>query len=326
MFQWLTGGCAWVGAFNLVGAIQLSLFRCVLLVLLGFQGTNIAVAGTSAPIWTVPVSLTSDDGYAFLDWTLPVGQSAKFFRITETFKKRVTVHYTETNGLRAWRVEPGEYQFTLQACVKSSSGVPECGGPSEVLTLDVSNVVQSASLAEVNDKSNQVVYSTSSDGGPDQLRPGSWSNLRKAGHGWHFYWANRLALPENDPLFGTGYDLVGVWLTYEAKDAQADPDCPECQPVADQYLPIAVNLKAVSIGPDTFGGSLYISRSDDSEVWIGGIEIEFTFYNYQAIISWNANFKKESLSDTESLNFSAGPEPLQPSGISHLSGLWSYTG
>jgi RHS repeat-associated protein len=323
MYQWSLRG--FVGAFCLKGVVQRCSYRCVFYFLIILQSTNLAIAGTSSPIWKVPARLHSDDGYAFLDWTLPVGQAAEFFRITETFDNEVTVHYTESTGLRAWRVEPGEYNYVLQACVKTFAGVPDCGAPSEALTLVISKKVKPGRIAEIDEQATQVESSTDVDGGPDRMRPGSWTNLRKAGQGWHFYWANRLALPEDDPLFGTGYDLVGVWLTHEAKDVQADPDCPECPPVAAQYRPVAVNLRAVSTGPDTFGGGMYINRGG-SEIWVGGFEVGFTFHNSQAVLDWSADFKNESLSDSESLSYGAGPDPLQPTGISHLSGIWNYSG
>lgn len=334
MFQWFTDGGARLPAIGSGIRFQFGLLHCALLILLVSQSTGIAVAGTSAPNWIVPNTLTSDDGYAFLGWTMPEGQSAGFFKITETFEMEMTIHYVESTGLQARRVQPGEYEFILQACDKSDSNIPDCGVASEVLTLKVTKAVETTLLTDVDTglltakiaETTQTTSSSITSGGPDQLRPGAWSNGQKANNTWHFYWANRLVLPENDPLFGSGFDLMGIWLTFEAKDAQIDPNCSECPPVTERYRPIAVKFKAVSTGPDTFGGSLYITRSDGSEVWIGAAEIEFTLNNRQATISWSADFKKESLSDTDSLGFGTGPEPSQPTNISHFSGFWNDPG
>jgi hypothetical protein len=326
MFQWLMNGCACIRAFCLRDTFRSDFIRSALLILLAFQFPGLAVAGFSSPAWSVPNQITSDDGYAYLDWALPDGETAEFFKITETFNGKESIHFIETTGLRAWRVEPGEYGFVLQACVKNNTGSPDCGSPSDTLKLQVTEAITAALLTEINVESTQAELPAGTDGGPDQLLPGHWHNPAKDGHGWSFYWSNRLALTQNDPLFGNSYDLVGIWYTYEAKSALAEPGCPSCPPDTSAYRPVVVKLKAVSTGTDTFGGSLYVSRNDGSEIWVGSADIVFGSNNDSATLYWSANFKKESLSDTDSLTFLHGSDPNDTSNISHFSGTWQRGG
>ncbi len=326
MFQWLINSRACMRAFCLRDAFRSDFINSVLLILLAFQYSGLAVAGFSSPTWTVPIQISSDDGYAYLDWALPEGETAEFFKITETFNGKESIHYTETTGLRAWRVEPGEYGFVLQACVKNNTGTPDCSSPSDTLKLQVTEAITSNLLTETNVETTQAEVPASTDGGPDQLLPGHWHNPAKDGHGWSFYWSNRLALPQNDPLFGNSYDLVGIWYTYEAKSALAEPGCPSCPPDTSAYRPVVLKLKAVSTGTDTFGGSLYVSRNDGSEIWVGSADIVFGSNNDSATLYWSANFKKESLSDTDSLTFLHGSDPADTTNISHFSGTWQRSG
>ncbi len=251
---------------------------------------------------------------------------ASFFKITETFKEKVSVHYTESTELQAWRVEPGEYEFVLQSCVKNKAGVPDCGRFSDSLTLLVSEALTSTLLAGASAEPSQAATGGNVNGGPDQLRPGHWYNPAKNGHGWSFYWSNRLALSQDDPLFGNSYDLVGIWYTHEAKYSAAVSGCSSCPPVTSAYHPVALKLKAVSTGSGSYGGSLYASRSDGSEVWVGSANIVFGSNNSSATISWSANFKKESLSDSDPLVFLLGSDPANTTNISHYSGLWKRSG
>jgi len=322
MFQWLTNGSACRPAPGFKNALWSSLKSGIMLIFMVFQCPGPVLAGTSTPAWTVPIQLTSDDGYTFLDWALPEGETADFFKITETFKGQVSVHYTEAIGLRAWRIEPGEYDFVLQACQKDDGGTPDCGSLSETLTLQVTEAVTATLFTETTAQSVQTFSSASVEGGPDQLRPGQWFNPEKDGHGWSFYWSNRLALPLNDPLFGNSYDLVGIWYTYEAKMAVPDLGCPSCPPETGAYRPVVLKLKAISTGPDIFGGSLWLSSNDGSEIWVGSAEILFGSDNSNATISWSANFKKESSSATEPLVFLHGSDPADTSNVSHFSGVW----
>jgi len=326
MFQRLIAAfdCTDVDCFNNFFSVRS--FRLLVLALLIFQSPGVAAAQDSPPAWTVPVQQTSDDGYALLAWERLDDETHGFFKITETFEKQVTVHYTEATELQAWRVTPGVYDFVLQSCVKKQSGAPDCAGSSDKLTLQVSEALTAALVSEQATGQTQTLITDNVNGGPDQLQPGHWYNPAKDGHGWSFYWSNRLALPQGDPLFGNNYDLVGIWYTYEAKQAVINQSCTSCPPLTSAYRPLVVRLKAVSIGPDSYGGGLYVSRANGSEVWVGSADVVFGADNASATINWNANFKKESLSDSDPLEFLLGSDPASVSNISHFSGLWQQSG
>jgi len=316
MFQWLSAACS----------LNLRYFVLVFLMLAVCQDPVSADTGTAPPAWTVPVRITTDDGYAWLAWDVPPGESVSFFRMTEIFNGQSKIHYVEKTGLKARRVTPGKYEFIVQSCVKDASGLPDCGEPSATLTVKVGNAVMATLLTGGQTETGSATTSQSVDGGPDQLRPGDWYNPAKDGQGWSFFWANRLALPENDPSFGNSYDLFGTWYTYEAKLAQPEPECPACPPITDAYRPVVLVLKAVLTSPGTYGGSLYVSQNDGSEIWVGGADVIFGSNNRSATISWNANFKKESLSDSDPLTSLLGPDPTDYNNISHFSGLWKRSG
>ena len=199
MFQLLAAACACKKVNSIHSVFGLRLNRWVLLILLVLQIPGIVVAENAVPVWTVPVQQTSDDGYAHFAWESD-GESARLFKITETFDGRVTVHYTESTDLRAWRVKPGEYEFVLQSCVKNVSESPDCGNLSEALSLQVSEGLTSLLLANSTTKTPPPISADNLNGGPGELRPGHWYNPAKNGHGWSFYWSNRLALAEDDPL------------------------------------------------------------------------------------------------------------------------------
>jgi len=324
MFQWRSAVCS----LN---------FRCFVLAFLMLavcQDPALAVSGTAPPTWTVPVHIASDDGYAWLDWELPQGEPVSFFKMIEVFDGQSKVHYVEKAGLKARRLTPGKYQYNVQSCVKGTAGLPvkdtaglpDCGSPSATLTVKVSNAVTATLLTDGQIESGVVTSSQSLDGGPDQLRPGDWYNPAKDGQGWSFFWANRLALPENDPSFGNSYDLVGTWYTFEAKLAQSEPDCSTCPPIIGAYRPVVLILKAVLTSPGTYGGSLYVSQNDGSEIWVGGADVIFGSNNKSATINWSANFKKESLSDSDPLTSLLGSDPADYNNISHFSGLWKRSG
>ena len=257
MFQWLSVVCAGINIDNFKKVNSLSAFSWAFLVLLAFQYSSTAYAGDSPPRWTVPVQQTSDDGYASLAWDLPAGDESALFKITETFREKVSVHYVETTDLRAWRVEPGEYEFVLQSCVKNDTGVPDCSSPSSSLLLEVTEAVTSTLIAQSSSEDTPQDTVESINVGPDQFLPGHWFNLAKDGHGWSFYWSNRLALEQDDPLFGNGYDLLGVWYTHEAKHFGAVHGCSTCQPMTSAYRPVALILKAVSTGSGSYGGTKF---------------------------------------------------------------------
>ena len=316
MFQWLSAACS----------LNLRYFILVFPILAVCQGSALAITETAPPTWTVPVRIASDDGYAWLDWEVSEGEPVSFFKLTEVFDEQSKVHYVEKTGLKARRLTPGKYQFTVQSCVKSTFGLPDCGGPSITLTVKVSNAVTASLLTEGQIEPGVVTSSQSLDGGPDQLRPGDWGNPAKDGQGWNFFWANRLALPENDPSFGNSYDLVGTWYTFEAKLAYNEPDCSTCPPIIGAYRPVVLVLKAVLTSPGTYSGSLYVSQNDGGEIWVGGADVIFGSSNRSATINWSANFKKENLSDSDPLTSIQGSDPADYNNISHFSGLWKRSG
>jgi hypothetical protein len=210
MFQWLMGACActWFlfsKVFNGSHSIKYILLGFIL-----FQNPGVVASADLSSVWTVPTRLKSDNGQAHLNWVVEQGKAVDYFKITETFKGKTSVHYTKEMDLYAWRIEPGEYSYVLQACKKDTAGLPDCGHPSEPLILEVTQAVTTTVLTETTNETMQADTSESVTGGPDQLLPGHWFNPEKDGHGWSFHWSNRLALPQDDPIFGTNYDLVGV--------------------------------------------------------------------------------------------------------------------
>ena len=114
MFQWLSAvlGCINISYFK--KAVSSRLLSAVFLALLAVQYSCTVFAGGSPPVWTIPVNQVSDDGYASLAWKSEKSDKPGLFKITESFKGEVTIHYTESTALRVWRVEPGEYQYVLQ--------------------------------------------------------------------------------------------------------------------------------------------------------------------------------------------------------------------
>ena len=326
MFQWLMAACACKNINSVKNGFNLSSNKWALLLLLVFQFPDIAVAESLPPVWTVPIQQTSDDGYALLAWESAGREEGRFFRITETFDGKTTVHYTESTELRAWRVEPGEYEFVLQSCVKNSADALDCGDSSGSLTLRVSEVLTSALFADPTVESSQQTTGENVSGGPHRLRPGHWYNPAKDGHGWSFYWSNRLALPKDDPLFGNNYDLVGIWYTHEAKQTAYVPGCSSCPAVPSAYRPVVLTLKAVSTGSGSYGGSLYVSRNDGSEVWVGSAEVIFGSDSTGATVNWNADFQKESLSDSDPLVLLLSSDTTDAANISHFSGVWKRSG
>ena len=94
MFQWLTAACACKNINSVKNGFSLGSHWWAFLVLLVFQFPGIAVAESAPPVWTVPIQQTSDDGYALLAWESAGREEGRFFRITETFDGKTTVHYT----------------------------------------------------------------------------------------------------------------------------------------------------------------------------------------------------------------------------------------
>ena len=319
MFQWLSTIRVCASSNCVMNVFGLNAIRRVFLILMVLQCIDVAVAGSNPPTWSSPLQQTSNDGYALLAWESPESEEAGFHKITETFEEKVSIHYTEESVLHAWRVEPGKYSFVLQSCVKNNVGVPDCGSPSQTLIVEVTEAIASTITTVANTEVVEGDNDVNTNDGPGTMQPGHWFNPAKDGHGWSFYWSNRLALPEHDPLFGNHYDLIGVWYTHEAKQFVPGTGCTSCP---GAYRPVILKLKAISTGLESYGGSLYLSKEDGTELWVGSADVIFGSNNSRASINWNANFKKESLSDSDPLVFLLGSDPNNATNISHFSGIW----
>lgn len=301
-----------------------------------------AAAGSkNIPQWDVPPGLSTDDGSFQLDWHPPAddpgGNSANgsdtnkdiFYKITERFagnkdaeiEPGESTYFVDGTRLLASRVVAGEYRFTLQACKKNKKNLPVCGKSPEDVTLTVTAaVIESLISKPLPPTVGARVVAPA--GGPSEMRPGDWYNPEKSGHGWAFFWSNRLAFPESSSLYGNAYDLVGVWYTYEAKHATAVSNCSWCPPTPSIYRPVALRLKAVKTASNTFSGTLVKTRSNGTSVSVGSANIIFGTDRTRATVQWSVNFKKESLADTDAIEFLHGPDPASTNSISHMSGVW----
>ena len=161
-----------------------------------------------APRWESPHSMLSDDGFADLQWS---GASDHvLYRLTEFQDNEERISFLEGRQVRIYRAVPGSYEFRLQACAREKGGLPVCGKQSKRLTLEVSAALLEKALASGGEliSGNASMGATDTlPGGPDQLRPGLWYNPDRDGHGYSFFWANRLSLPESNALHGFSYDL-----------------------------------------------------------------------------------------------------------------------
>ena len=290
--------------------------------------SNAAAAGGPAPEWDKSSSSSTDDGYFELIWDGKAKDPEVFYKVTEAFsgnevaeiEANTAEYFVEGDRLPARRVVAGEYLFSLQSCVKDEDGFPECGKSSKELSLTVTDKVVDSMIDSLIDGAAQPLEGTSDaltattfDGGPDEFRPGNWYNPAKAGHGWTFFWSNRLALPENDSLYGNSYDLVGVWYTYEAKRASTSPS---------HYRPLALRLKAMRTSTNSYRGTVYMTQANGSSISVGYAEVKFGVDSLNAQVSWVVNFKKEYLSDIDNIELLHGTDPARTTGVSHLSGIW----
>lgn len=313
---------------------SIGLFGPVLLglVVLFFSGGAVAGNG-KLPQWDVPSGLSTDDGSFQLDWIAPdrgsSDQSDTFYKITENFAGNVDAgieaseseYFVDATQLLASRVVAGDYRFTLQACEKNNEGLPDCGKSPKDVTVTVTDAVIASLISEPLPPMVSAPEPTP-DGGPAEFRPGDWYNPAKSGHGWAFFWSNRLALAESSSLYGNTYDLVGVWYTYEAKHATAVSGCSWCVPTPSIYRPVALRIKAVMTASNTFSGTLVKTRSNGTSVSVGSAKIIFGSDRIHASVQWSANFKKESLADTDAIELFHGPDPGNTNSISHMSGMW----
>lgn len=271
------------------------------------------------PEWSVPTTISTDDGYADLLWERPDGAFSEMFKITESRPGSQRQYYVDGTGMHVYRVEPGWYDFKIAACQKNAQGSPLCGQDSGKLRLTVTAAIYDT-FPHNQSQSPVQTLSAPVAGGPDQLRPGLWYDPSKSGQGWSFYWANRLALPESSPLFENAYDLVGVYYTFESKN---DPSQPGEPAPLDSYRPVVVTFKGVLTGANTYSGNMSIVRQGATDS-TGSAVVTFGANNTTATIDWDMHFKLEYLSDVDSLSLLLGPDPSSINNKTHYSGLWEH--
>ncbi|NNE04151.1 MAG: hypothetical protein HKN15_00305, partial [Xanthomonadales bacterium] len=279
-----------------------------------------------APNWTSPTDIDSPDGYAVLAWRMPTRELPELYRVSQSRPGDQQVSFVDQPSLRIFRIEPGRYDFRVQACRKDVAGLPVCGDFSSKLRVMVSRpeVDGAAANAEV------VRAPTQEAGGADHLKPGAWISVdengdaNRDGQGWNFYWSNRLALDQSDPMFGNAFDLVGIWYTFEAKKYVFSG--PAASP--GEYRPVAAELRLVKTGTSVYQGDVWIRRNGQSAS-IGQVSIEFTAGNSTALISMSSlSFKLESrpaISD-EQIVLLLGSDSSSTQNPSHYSGLWRPPG
>ena len=276
------------------------------------------------PGWVSAQQLTSSDGYARLEWVAATGTDSLLFRLSEEREGQEHASFIEGHAVTVFRVESGSYLFRVQACTKIEGQFPECGPKSSGLTLQV---VQKAASEFSNEDPAKPVPGGGKEvsvvGGPDGLRPGLWYNPARGGHGWSFYWSNRLALPESHALHGNEYDLLGFWYTYEAKSRRV-VDSP-VRWVYEDYRPFAARLRLVQTGPQTYAGGVYVTRNGD-EVHAGSASVSFGDSSDSAVVSWNVDFKFQRLSGIDPIENLVGSQRGAENNFSHYSGIWEKEG
>ncbi len=213
------------------------------------------------PEWTTPLNLSTDTGEATFEWAPKNGDVVELYRITETSLGREGIFYVDGQALDVYRVDPGDYRFSLQACNKDADGLPVCGPASRQLVLTVTEEIWAND--PVNDTSPTPI-TQNVVGGPDELRPGVWHNPQKTGQGWSLYWANRLVSSSTPAV---PYDLYVIWYTYEAKTRTITPICEPPQPPCGNdieyfnYRPVVATMSLVkSTSNSNYVGAVSIKR------------------------------------------------------------------
>lgn len=322
--------------FSWYRAFRNGFIRSGLLLLLGLQmPVSTAIAGASAAPtveWVGPLVQVSDTGLVRLQWRTGDGRQADLYRLLERRGNEEFVSYVSGDSITVFRGQPGTYEFQLQACLAGGPGERDCGRKSRRASVEVTESV----LAETPDA--QEARQRLRDGlppeetladGPHSLQPGLWFNPERNGHGWSFYWNNRLSLPETDAVYGNTWDLVGTWYTYEAKTRFLDgpPPCgeggfsSECYWVHENYRPFWARLNLVQTGMSSYQGAVIVRRNG-VEIHVGAATVEFTADNRSAIIHWAADFRYQQLQATDSVVVLAGSDPSRVDDDSHYSGAW----
>ena len=289
-------------------------------------------SGLPTPGWVSPRSVISDDGYARLEWKTGAETEVTLFRLIEEKEGTVQVSFVDRKQVTVFRIEPGNYEFRVQACTKTDGPAPACGKKSRKLVMRVTEEVAQVASESIDPgrlADSAPAVSASVAGGPDQLRPGLWYNPARNGHGWSFYWSNRLALPESHELHGNEYDLMGIWYTYEAKTRYLDTErfcgyggvIDGCEWSYENYRPFVARVKMVRTGENLFSGGVYVTRNGQ-EIHAGSASVSFGQSNDSAVVSWSADFKKQHISGSDSLTLLVGTQPGETSNDTHYSGIW----
>jgi len=275
------------------------------------------------PEWATPLRLSTDTGEARLEWNPKNGEVVELYRVNETSHGRDGTFYVSGQTLDVYRVDPGDYEFSLQACNKDTDGFPVCGSKSQSLVLTVTEEIWADD--PVNDgAAAPIVQSLSA--GPEVLRPGLWHNPQKVGQGWSLYWANRLVSSSNP---STPYDLYVIWYSYEARTRTITPICePPQSPCGNEieyfnYRPVVATMNLVKAqSNNNYVGAISIKRNG-TVFNVGDATVVFGANNAAASISWTATFKKQSLlSATDNIVLLAGSSGSSTTDASHYAGLW----
>jgi RHS repeat-associated protein len=292
------------------GFIHLRLFRWQFLIraatFLSLVFSLVPVSGIAGtlptPYWSTDTRITTEDGYADLQWAVSGGQSIKFFRLTERFQGDSATHFVDHPTTRLYRFEPGRYEFWVQACTRDSSGYPSCGERSPQLNLIVAESVDDPPTGSGTGREPPAGQIRN----PSGLTPGRWHNPDRQGHGWSFYWKSRLALPENHPLYGDAWDLIGLWYTYELRN--------------DIYRPVYAHLTFSQLNDQQAHGTVWITRSGQVAN-VGSVTVIF-YSESEATINWNANFLMQHLVGEDDIELLVAPDEDPVENNSHYSGLW----
>ena len=181
----------------------------------------------SAPTW-LSQSQSTDTGDVVLEW-LPVAGS-DYYHIQQSFtppprigkfnqSPDISPHYVSTNALAVARRQAGSYEFKVKACSRAYDNGSPLGAPSDSCTA-WSNEITLTVTAQALVNSRQVTapdlsQRTGTTDGPNLITPGEWVAPSRKGHGWSFFWANRLrSATEAGMIIDPAFDLVGVWYTF----------------------------------------------------------------------------------------------------------------
>ncbi|MGB7452380.1 MAG: hypothetical protein WBM36_09670, partial [Lysobacterales bacterium] len=290
----------------------------------------------ATPGWVGPTEVVSNDGYAELRWETNGSGSVDLFKIQEKAQGPKRESFATGLSQLFYRGAPGVYEFRLKACSKRKVGDIRCGSWSKKLTLTVTgefddekSPTQGTAFPQEPEISTTAAAALNIVGGPDSLQPGLWWNPAKSGHGWSFYWANRLALPS---MPSNAYDLYAIFFTYEAKtnycmQAAGAPGEPcNMNLWLRDYRPVVVEAKLALDNDGKYRGAFTVNQSDGTAPNSGSLEVTFTGNNKDANIDWDAYFALgRHLSDTETIElaFDDGHEVSTPS---DMSGHWTQSG